>query len=60
MKNRPNKLDWLIYSIFRWWWNPIFIERPEMAKGFIKLFQMGMKDNKGKDAHVPSKIWWTR
>ena len=20
---RPNKLDWLVYRLFRWWWNPI-------------------------------------
>lgn len=30
---RPNKLDWLIYRIFRWWWNPIFKEKAWLGVG---------------------------
>lgn len=25
---RPNKLDWLIYRFFRFWWNPILENNP--------------------------------
>lgn len=32
---RPNKLDYLVYSIFRWWWNPIFKKNPQMLKFMI-------------------------
>ena len=31
----PNKLDWLIYRIFRWWWNPIFRENHNLTTGLI-------------------------
>ncbi len=55
---RPNKVDWFVYSIFRWWWNPIFSSNPKLAEGFVKLFQMHMKDNKGKVVHVPNPFWW--
>ena len=27
--NRPNKIDWCVYHIFRWWWNPILLKIPE-------------------------------
>jgi len=51
---RPNKIDWFVYSIFRWWWNPIFSSNPK-AESFLKLFQMHMKD---KVVHVPNPFWW--
>lgn len=28
---RPTALDWLIYRIFRWWWNPIFRANPDLT-----------------------------
>lgn len=31
---RPNKFDWIIYKLFYKIWNPIFQERPELAKYF--------------------------
>lgn len=37
--NRPNKLDWLIYSFFRWWWNPIFKKDELLTKMFILLMK---------------------
>jgi hypothetical protein len=27
----PNKLDWLIYSLFRMWWNPIFRDNKQLS-----------------------------
>lgn len=36
---RPNKLDWLIYSIFRTWWNPILRKCPRLRKGIMESFQ---------------------
>jgi len=38
---RPNKFDWLIYRIFRWWWNPILKNNPNLAlqlAGFIRYY----------------------
>ena len=32
---RPTRLDWLVYRIFRWWWNPIFIDSPILTEGLI-------------------------
>ena len=26
--SRPNKVDWCVYYIFRWWWNPILVKLP--------------------------------
>jgi len=34
---RPNKLDWLIYKIFRWWWNPILVGNAELTRNLILL-----------------------
>lgn len=31
---RPNALDYLIFRLFRWWWNPILREHPRMAIEF--------------------------
>ncbi len=31
--NRPNKVDWCVYYIFRWWWNPILVKKPESRSG---------------------------
>lgn len=25
---RPTKLDWLVYRLFRWWWNPVLRKNP--------------------------------
>lgn len=33
---KPNKLDWLIYKIFYWRWNPILASNIEMAKFFSR------------------------
>ena len=30
---RPNKLDWLVYRFFRWWWNPILQNNFSIAFG---------------------------
>ncbi len=31
--NRPNKIDWCVYNIFRWWWNPILANIPKSQSG---------------------------
>ena len=31
----PTKLDWIIYKIFRWWWNPIFRDNPDLVTNLI-------------------------
>jgi hypothetical protein len=31
---------WWLYSLFRWAWNPIFVEYPHMATAFISFFQL--------------------
>lgn len=36
---RPNRLDWLIYSLFRLWWNPIFAKHPGLVMGIEKEFK---------------------
>jgi len=36
---RPNKLDWLVYTIFRWWWNPILRDKPELGKELARLIK---------------------
>lgn len=30
---QPNAIDWAIYKMFRWWWNPIFKSNPLYALG---------------------------
>jgi hypothetical protein len=30
---RPNRLDWLVYRFFRWWWNPILRSKPNLVFG---------------------------
>ena len=27
--SRPNKIDWCVYYMFRWWWNPILVKLPD-------------------------------
>lgn len=58
MKNRPNELDWLIYRIFCWWWNPILTENVKLGEDFLKLSQMRLKRNDGTTAFIPGIIWW--
>lgn len=33
---RPNKLDWLIYRIFKWWWNDILLNNHELWRKYVK------------------------
>jgi hypothetical protein len=43
----PNKLDWLIYRIFRWWWNPILKENFSIAIGLAnEMFLWIKKEDK--------------
>ena len=46
----PNKLDWLIYKIFRWWWNPILSGNAELTRHLINSMQewitSKLRDNK--------------
>jgi hypothetical protein len=30
---RPTKLDWILYRIFRWWWNPILTKNIHLLIG---------------------------
>lgn len=55
---RPNELDWLIYRIFCWWWNPIFNKNKKIGENFLKLSQMMLKRRDGTIAYIPSIIWW--
>ena len=34
----PNWFDWLVYKVFRWRWNKIFIENEDYRKAYITLF----------------------
>jgi hypothetical protein len=45
MKHRPNKLDWLIYRIFRWWWNPILVKKPSLVNGLKIEFEKWLERN---------------
>lgn len=31
---RPSAFDYMIFRLFRWWWNPILREHPRMAIEF--------------------------
>ena len=42
---RPNKLDWLIYRIFRWWWNPILEKKPILVIGIVKELEKWLHTN---------------
>ena len=37
---RPNKIDWIVYRFFRWWWNPILQKRPDKAWAMGSLMKM--------------------
>jgi len=43
MKNKIGRLDWMIYRIFRWRWNPIFLRNADVANaiGFDILLWRG-------------------
>lgn len=34
--DRPNYFDGLVYRLFRYIWNPIFIAKPKLAEKFIE------------------------
>jgi hypothetical protein len=44
---RPNKIDWLIYHLFRWWWNPILIKNPHLIYGIKTEFEKWLERNHG-------------
>lgn len=37
MKHKIKKVDWLIYRLFKWRWDRIFLENPAMFNAFIML-----------------------
>ncbi len=37
---RPNKFDWIVYGIFRWWWNPIFSRDEKLLRRFIGMMSL--------------------
>jgi hypothetical protein len=39
---------WWLYAVFAYVWNPIFASRPEMARGFIKMFTEWMDEQEKK------------
>ncbi len=42
---RPTQLDWIIYRIFRWWWNPILSRNPMLVRGLIVEFEKWLTRN---------------
>ena len=49
---RPNKLDWFVYHLFYWFWNPIFRDNEVLGKSFANeiLFYYSLMDKmEGKD-----------
>jgi len=51
---RPTKLDWAIYQIFRWWWNPIFRDNPHLTTKLILMLGDYMKGNFNEWPRVPT------
>lgn len=43
---RPNKLDYIVYNIWRWWWNPILRKNPHLAKGIAEYMLKWVEENK--------------
>lgn len=37
--NRPTKVDWFVYRIFRWWWNPVFSKNTHLVLGMEMEFR---------------------
>lgn len=37
----PNVLDWVVYRLFRWRWNPIFRDNPELSALFEQCLASG-------------------
>jgi len=44
----PNRLDWMIYNLFRWWWNPIFVSHSWLAKGLILEMDKWIREQEEK------------
>jgi len=42
--NRPNFIDWLIYKLFRWWWNPVLRKKPLIVRGLITEMEKWYED----------------
>jgi hypothetical protein len=48
---RPNKIDWIVYRVFRWWWNPILRNNPNLLSGLtieMQRWQWEMMDREMK------------
>lgn len=43
---KPGFLDWIVYRLFLWRWNPIFQDNPEMLQAFIQYMQQWRKDHR--------------
>jgi len=37
---------WLVYRLFYWVWNPIFVARPDMARFFVEYMSQWSQKNK--------------
>lgn len=35
----PTRLDWLVYRLFRWRWNPILSQNPRLLRGLVAYLQ---------------------
>ena len=46
----PSKLDYLIFRLFRWWWNPILREHPRMAIEFATWMLEWVERHNGIEA----------
>lgn len=42
---RPNFIDWAIYRLFMWTWNPILKTHPRLLAGFLDYMQEIQKRN---------------
>ena len=45
MNEHPTKIDWLVYRIFRWWWNPIFVRNPHLVMAIKTEFENWLRKN---------------
>ena len=44
MFERPTKLDWLVYRLFVWVWNPIFTRKPWLIYGVKRAIDDWIRD----------------
>lgn len=41
----PTRLDWLVYRLFRWWWNPILRQNPRLLRALVASLQWWQEES---------------